>query len=627
MGQLAELKPNADSPDVSWEAYWLPIDQPGRPHVLEVDYPSDVPQTLGLSIIEPDAAGAMAPLSADAGVDNAADAIGSAGSPPCWLHHRLIFWPRTSAPLLLVTNGRDRQPAVYGKIRVLSDGERLPRAISGHAAAGRLLAAYLDRPLVPDNFSASRSLDPWSSRCLDDWQTFYEGGTRLVEYLNHAGLNGLMLAVLADGSTIYPSPLLEPTPRYDTGALFASAQDPVRKDVLEMLLRLFDREELQLIPMVEFAAPLPELEAVRRRGGPDAEGIEWIGPEGAPWSAAWPPRRGLAPYYNLLHPRVQQAMLGVLRELAGRYAKHPAFAGLAVRLSADGYAQLPGPDWGLDDATVARFQREANLRLPGSGPRRFAERAAYLAEPSRRRVWLEWRAAQLAQFYHRAAEELAALRPNSRLYLAGADMIGGPELEAELRPALPRRTTLAATLLQLGIDTRHFPDNQPGLMLLRPERIAAEGDLASRAADLEIAQMADVDRCFQTTAAAPAQSASEGTSDQLTSLALRASVQPAAGSLFFHPPRQVRIESFDQKSPFKPGSAWLVSQPAAPARRTGGASSIAWPRSTPRSWSTAAGCCRWAGRTPSVIWRPRIAPCRRSVFRRSKATRRADPSP
>ena len=220
-------------------------------------------------------------------------------------------------------------------------------------------------------------------------------------------------------------------------------------------------------------------------------------------------------------------MLGVLRELAARYAGHPAFAGLAVRLSADGYAQLPGPDWGLDDATIARFQRDTNLRVPGSGPRRFAERAAFLAEPPHRQAWLQWRCGQLAQFYRRAAEELAALRPNSRLYLAGAGMTGGPELEAELRPALPRRTTLAATLLQLGIDPRHFPDNQPRIMLLRPERVAAEADLASRAADLEIAQMADVDRCFQTAA--------------------------AAGSLFFHQPRQVRIESFDQKSPFKPG--------------------------------------------------------------------------
>ncbi len=55
-----------------------------------------------------------------------------------------------------------------------------------------------------------------------------------------------MLGVLADGSTIYPSALADPTPRYDTGVFFTSAQDPVRKDVLEMLLRMFDREGMQL---------------------------------------------------------------------------------------------------------------------------------------------------------------------------------------------------------------------------------------------------------------------------------------------------------------------------------------------------------------------------------------------
>ena len=33
------------------------------------------------------------------------------------------------------------------------------------------------------------------------------------------------------------------------------------------------------------------------------------------------------------------------------------------------------------------------------------------------------------------------------------------------------------------------------------------------------------------------------------------------GSLFFHQPHEVRIESFDEKSPFKPSYTWLVSQP------------------------------------------------------------------
>lgn len=534
LGELAQLKPNAESPDVSWEAYWLPIGQPGRPHILEIEYPSDVPQTLGISILEPNAAGALTSLGVDSSMNNTADGFGAAE--PRWERHRVVFWPRTSTPMLLVTNGRDRMPAVYGKIRVLAGGQRLPRLSDSAGSDGRLLAACLDRPLIPENFSAIECFDPPSARSLHDWGTFYEGGTRLVEYLNHTGCNGLMLGVLADGSTIYPSSLLQPTPRYDTGVFLASGQDPVRKDVLEMLMRLFDRENLQLIPMVEFAAPLPELEALRREGGPNAEGIEWIGADGTNLCASWPPQRSLAPYYNVLDPRVQRAMLGVLRELASRYARHPSCTGMALRLSADGYAQLPGPDWGLDDATIRRFEQDTSIQVPGRGPQRFARRAAFFAEEPQRKAWLEWRAAQLAKFYRLAYDEIAAIRPDSRLYLAGAGMIGGPELNGDLRPTLPRRTTIASALLRVGIDARHYRDDRQRIVLLRPERVAPAENLGARAADLEINQMADIDRYFQ----------------GIT----------ASGSLFFHPSREIHIESFDRKSPFKPAYMCLISEPS-----------------------------------------------------------------
>ena len=89
---------------------------------------------------------------------------------------------------------------------------------------------------------------------------------------------------MADGSTIYPSKVLQPTPRYDTGAFFSTAQDPMRKDVLEMLFRLFDREGLQLIPSVEFAAPLPALESQLRAEGAQSEGMVWIDSDGTPLS-------------------------------------------------------------------------------------------------------------------------------------------------------------------------------------------------------------------------------------------------------------------------------------------------------------------------------------------------------
>ena len=75
---------------MSWEAYPLSLDQPGQPHIVEVEYPSDVPQTLGLSVIEPNAAGAVAPIGLRFGLF----CRPTTESPKCrrgLLKHRLVF--------------------------------------------------------------------------------------------------------------------------------------------------------------------------------------------------------------------------------------------------------------------------------------------------------------------------------------------------------------------------------------------------------------------------------------------------------------------------------------------------------------------------------------------------------
>ena len=292
LGDLAQLKPNNHSPEVSWEAYTLTVNSPGRPHVLEVEYPSDVPQTLGLSILEPNAAGALVPIGLDSGVDVDDQLLDH--SAPHWAKHRLVFWPRTNAPVLLVTNRRDRQAAVYRKIRLLAGWERLPKA--GRRVACRSSACWPHTSTgrsFPRTFPPPQLLDAWSGRSLHDWTTFHQGGLRLVEYLQYVGYNGLMISVVADGSSIYPRRLLEPTPRYDTGVFFGTAQDPLRKDVLEMLFRLMDREDLRLIPSIEFAAPLPELEAIRRSRAAAARASSGSGPTGLPGGRATrPPRPG-----------------------------------------------------------------------------------------------------------------------------------------------------------------------------------------------------------------------------------------------------------------------------------------------------------------------------------------------
>ena len=59
--------------------------------------------------------------------------------------------------------------------------------------------------------------------------------------------------------------------------------------------------------------------------------------------------------------------------------------------------------------------------------------------------------------------------------------------------------------------------------------------LGAQAVDLEVAQMPEADQYFRDL--------------------------PLPGSLFFHPPQEVRVPSLDRKSPFRPCFAWLVTQP------------------------------------------------------------------
>jgi glycosyl hydrolase family 10 len=540
LGEMVRLSSPDDGSDIGWEAYTLPIKNPGLPHVLEIDYPSDVPQTLGITIIEPNATDAVDSPGVDSGVELARQIV-TVKEHPELLRHRLVFWPRTKAPIALLTNRRAGSAAVYGKIRVYDGWKQLPRAARFHEKpSGRLLAAYLDRPMFPENFSASDTKGSADNLGVDDWVTFYQGGTRLVEYLNYVGFGGAMLSVFADGGTIYPSRLLEPTPRYDTGIFLDAGQDPLRKDVLELLFRLFDREQLQLIPAMEFASPLPELEALLRFGGPESTGVRWIGKAGLPLTEVHPSRQGMAPYYNVLHPLVQEAILRAVRELVVRYAHHRSFAGLSLQLTGNGYAQLPGPQWGMDDVTIGAFEADTGIKIPATGTEKFAYRADFIAARCQAQ-WLDWRAARLAAFYGRVEAELKAMRPGARFYLAGAKVFDGGELERQLKPTLPERD-LDEALMQVGIDVARYR-LADGPILLRAERVGPRWSLGRQAENLVLRRMLDTDRSFN--------------------------ALPLTGSLFYHQPQEVRLDSFDSKSPHQPSYTRLATElvPSGPQNR------------------------------------------------------------
>jgi hypothetical protein len=533
LGRLAQL-PTADAAGkTSWAVYPLAIARPGEPHLLEVDYPSDVPQTLLVSVVETDASGQVIALGLDSGVYLPGEARDRR---PEWLQHRVVFWPRTQSAAVLLANPATDRPAAFGKLRVKSGAGgagRLPPAMPPDQAASRIALAYLEKPLLGKTFTATEEYDAWSGRTFETWSTFYEGGTRLVEYLHYAGYSGAIVGVACDGAAIYPSDVLQPTPRYDGGVFLIAGHDPVRKDVLELLLRLFDREGLQFVPAIDFSAPLPELEEIIRRGGPGAVGIQWVGSDGRTLLESHGAFGGSAPYYNVLHPSVQAAMARAVRELVWRCADHPSFAGLALQLSAQGYCQLPGVEWGFDDATIAQFERDTQVRVPFQGEARFVQRAKLLLG-EQRATWLAWRAAMLRRFYLALWTEAAKANPAARLHLCTGRLFDSPQWNARLRPTLSGVEPGQGLLLELGLDETLLADT-PQVVFYRPTLSAPLRSVGQQATQLEVEHAAWLDRA-----------------------GLGKHVRAA---MIYHVPQEVNLQARSAGGELASGGAWLVSQP------------------------------------------------------------------
>ncbi|HEX4414779.1 MAG TPA: hypothetical protein VH107_14185, partial [Lacipirellulaceae bacterium] len=532
LGRYVELPPAAED-ESPWQAYSLPIEAVGIgvPHLLEIDYPADQEQDFGVNIVEPNGAGAVDGVQSGAHV-YVADLGRSEQTHK--QTQRLVFWPKTQAPLLVVSNQHRTALAHFGQIRVFRRSGSL-QSESPASADRRLVAAYIARPLLPESVNATEGTETAASlngvKSTDDLQTLYESATRIADYVHEAGFNTAVLSVLADGSSIFPSSRWSFTPRYDTGR----AADRFREmDGLELLLRIFDREGLTLVPAIEFTTPLPELEELRRAGDSQTTGIELVGPDGQTWTQSMGTRGGLAPYYNILNPRVRQAMLGTIRELVEHYGSHPAFGGLAVQLNSNGYSQLSLPEWGLDDATVGQFVHDTGTQIVESSKTRFSDRRAAVTGPCRD-AWRNWRAAELAAFYAQAAS-IVDPRGERKLILTTEKLFDHPALRQQIRPDLLAGDRVGDALLDLGIDRQRLAQT-PGVVVCPSYYVEPALPLSDRATDLEL------------------NAAFSHWTSQLNAGGQR-------GVVLYHHPAAVRLSNFGALATFRIGDgARLMSEP------------------------------------------------------------------
>ncbi len=116
---LVELPPTSPAEDLAWQAYLLPVRNVGEPHAVEIEVPPQhLRQHLTVSIIEPDAAGRVQTLRSRLGRLQRRSRRRNRRRRRRVDVHRIVFWPRSKSPAVVIANRSARAAALYGKIRL-----------------------------------------------------------------------------------------------------------------------------------------------------------------------------------------------------------------------------------------------------------------------------------------------------------------------------------------------------------------------------------------------------------------------------------------------------------------------------------------------------------------------------
>jgi len=377
-GFLAAQHRNSEE---SWFAYRLSA-EPGRPHLLEVDYPDDAERTFLIAIR--DSAEGAYPVSS--GVDSG----GCFSTTGRMQTDTILFWPKSADLRVLLMTPHDGWRAAASKIRLRRVEAEIP-PMDVPVEGGRTFLNWYEEGSNFVGFYGGRKGDLASVRpAADNW----------ARALTYMGGNLLMPTVSVYQMNLYPS-------RYNS-----SFADDATDDVVRLLLLHAERYGMRFV--AEFHPEAREL------GGAAGPRNALLSKEGKP------PGPNECPRYHPLHPATREWLLGLVGEFAERYKDSPALAGVSLRLMSWANPALNNfhsLDWGYDDLTVERFEKETGLTVPvpKDAPDRFARRHIWLTGQAREK-WVSWRCDAMTALHREILARLRRARRDLKLFLNVFDL-------------------------------------------------------------------------------------------------------------------------------------------------------------------------------------------------------------
>ncbi len=438
---IVEGSPAAQRTTVIGPSSWLslPISglTPGKPHRLRIQVPIDYPSSLSVSVRDQvtDTDSLLDPQSCLEIKDEDCKPGGT-------ITHDFIFWPTSDSTSLLISSASRTKSGLVGKILVeAAELVSTPKDPLSTQPRGRQIAMYLDQPLLVECFAAPREKDPINGRMYETWKTWQAVAERLVQQMQIANADTLVLSGMSGGNSIVP---LKSTPqlhRLDKATFFTDSRSPEMHDFVELLLLHMDRAGYRLILETE----LPTVQQLPTTlGKPDelaqSDLLRGTNRESTNQQVA-------VARLNPLHRKVQQNLMEPIRETAQRYSQHPSFAGLSIRLNTNSQFLFAGDRWGYNDDLVKQFSADSGVHISNDAQ----QKLQLFSGPARFR-FINWRAKQLTKFYAQIAQVLTAENPDFQLYLNVVQLLGRTPNESDfVDPDLITRNP-QQLLLSYGID-------------------------------------------------------------------------------------------------------------------------------------------------------------------------------
>ncbi len=402
----------------------LPISARDQPHRLVIRFPSPMAMRVRVSVVAANARGEVEDEEITGTILR--NRLGTGEDR--WGNACLEFWPKPNSTHVLLVNEDPEQTAGIESIE-LFQRDLNPNPVD---SINRGVLASITPRVSTQRVNSSKAALARRAWLQVEWQDWLHllaprsgrhgseplrpvdaslAVSRLIQSVEQSGLDGVMLTVHSDGRSLYRTDSLSPDASWYGG----DAGGWGDHDLLELVLRRFERAGLQVIPCVRPNAPLIALERAIRSDADMRRSLL----AGSPLNGADVELNNVrdlleqASLYDPLHPMVMREVIALVSELRERCSSHGCVP--AIGLIADGGTPLrlaPSPS-PIDPAMLSRFA----LTLDKSSP-----------PPANIEAWVQrdgkasydrWRADELSKVYHGAADSLAIAGLNLMVFSTG----------------------------------------------------------------------------------------------------------------------------------------------------------------------------------------------------------------